>query len=826
MAIFNFLHQSAVYTLMARNVFAKLFFVLFFSLEISARIQANIEKHPPSIETKNINSERYLCLNYNSTSALCVFFFQNKWYLVWDCGKEKPHITLPNTKDLPPSMLSLEYADNVKDSNNCIILKFDIYTDMVPVVKRTTNGWSIYALPEYASREAAGSNQLIFDQQKQGIFRILSAKQVVPITLEFNDGCELYVLPTLQTDGGLDERQSDYVYLLETIQGACMIKLSDQLIMESQGNDLIFSSAITAPMDSELSIKALIDDKPNETFLRKGSLEPSLMRDELREKSTSHSDDIKKYSILKLKQAWLEIVIGEGLNALHTLELLESTNSAINKHYHFLLLKGFALCLAGKYEESAKILKSLPNTVETKFWTTLALSQLNQKVLFDENLIDILRNYPPNLTNILITIIIPYLFETEQIDLFKKVVDTIAPKYGVAKAITNFYIAKQMFNREDQTLGYKKLAKIAKAGNKHDLPVEFQTEAAFITYMFKNSTKPPAEIIKELEVLQTQSRGSAIEITIALEIIAQYEKIKNYIQVINILQDLAKRFEHKEERYGFSHKLDNYVLKFFKANNPEISQVKYVSLFHKYYNNLAKNPEFETIALSAANKLEQLNLIQKAANLVLSLYKSTTDTNKKYEYLLKACDLYLQNNNPDEVIALLHGNYPDADPKFKPDIAALLSKAYFKKKDYNTAINFLEEFPSKANKRAIADLYIQTSDYEKIASSLKDYLITLKDREDDKDREKAILQLSAAYRILSKFSDLKKLKSDVGEFMNETKSAKIFAAFCRPPAEEIQTLQEVHQYIIDDGNTIHDIIMHAQKVLSAESATEKPANAG
>lgn len=821
MAIFNFLHQSAAYTLMARTVFAKLFFVLLFSLHISAEPQADLKKKPPLIEVENINSEIHLCLNYQSASAMCIFFFQNKWYLVWDFGEEKPNITLPNTKDLPPSMLSLEYADNVKASNNCIVLKFDIYTDMVPVVKRTANGWSVYALPEYASQEAAGANQLIFDQQKQGIFRILSAKHVAPITLEFDDGCELYVLPTTQTDGGLDEHQSDYVYLLETIQGACMIKLSDQLIMELQGNDLSFSSYIAAPMDSELSIKALIDDKPSETFLRKGSTEPSLMRDELREKSTAYSNDIKQYTHLKLRQAWLEIVIGEGLNAIHTLELLEGANPAITQHYYFLLLKGFALCLAGKYEASVKILKSLPSTVETKFWTAIAISQLNKKVCFDANLIAILRNYPPNLTNILMAMIIPYLFETEQIDLFKKVIDTIAPKSGVAKAITNFYIAKQIFNREDQALGYTKLAKIAKAGNQHSLPVEFQTEAVFITYMFKNSTKPPVEIIKELEALQTQSRGSAIEIKIALEIISQYEKVKNYIQVINILQDLAKRFENKEERYGFSQKLDTYVLKFFEENNPEISQVKYVSLFNKYYKNLAKNPAFETIALSTASKLEQLNLIQKAANLVLSLHKSTTDTNKKYEYLLKACDLYLQDNKPDEVITLLHSNYSDADTKFKPEIAVLLSKTYFKKKDYNKAVKFLEEFPSKANKRAIADLHIQIADYENVATSLKNYLITLKEREDDKDREKAILQLAAAYLILLKFTDLKKLNSDIGEFMNETKSAKIFAAFCRPPAEEIQTLQEVQQYIIEDGNTIRDIIMHAQKVLSAESATKK-----
>lgn len=419
MAIFNFLHQRAFHTLMVRSVFAKFFFIIALSTYLSSTPSAIPEKNGPTIEAKNMADKRYLCFNHKSASAMCVFFFQNKWYLVWDCGEEIPYQPLPTNRNLPPSMLNLEYATEIKTSHNCLVLKFDVYTDMVPVVNHTQNGWAIYAMPDYLSNDIPIPNQLIFDQQKQGNFRILSAQKTVPVILHFPDGDELYVLPTLQADAGLDTHESDCVSILETIQGACMITRSDQLIMAIQGNDLSFSTAKEPPMNSELYIKSLGDEAPKETFFRKGSTEPVLIRDIVKEYAV-HQKKLDDYTILKLKQAWLEIVISEGTNAINTLNLLFEKNSDISQHRYFLFLKACALCLTGKYQESIKIFKLLPKNVETKFWLNIALSQLSEKVWFDENIIAILRSYPTNLANRLTARILPYLFKLNKLICSKK----------------------------------------------------------------------------------------------------------------------------------------------------------------------------------------------------------------------------------------------------------------------------------------------------------------------------------------------------------------------------------------------------------------------
>lgn len=817
MAIFNFLHQCAIHTLMVRSVFAKFFFVIAFSFCLHSTPEVIKEKLLPAIEAKNIADKRYLCFQHKSASTMCVFFFQHKWYLVWDCSEELPTQPLPTNRDLPPSMLNVEYATEVKTSHNCVVLKFDVFTDMVPIVTHTKNGWAIYAMPDYLSNDIPIPNQLIFDQQKQGNFRILSAQRTIPVTLTFPDGDELYVLPTPQADAGLDMHESDCLSILETIQGACMIKRSDQMVMETQGNDLSFTPTKDPPMHSEMYIRRLGDEQPKETFLRKGSIEPALMRDIVKEHS-AHQKQLSDYTLLKLRQSWLEITIGEGANALNTLSLLFTKNSAIANHRYFLFLKGCALCLSGQYLESVKVFKTLPKNVETKLWLNIALSQLNEKVWFDDNLIAILRAYPTNLSNQLITIVIPYLFETEQVNLFKKVMSEIPPQSGSAKAIGEFYLAKQNFMREDTDFGYQELLKIAKEGYKQALPIEFQVEARFITYMFKNGSNPPQELIKELSTMRTQARGSDIEIKIAMKLIEELEKVKNFVEVINILQDLEKRFTDKERHFGFTQKLEDYVFKFFTEDNSEISQLKYVSLFNKYRKQLASHPEFEVIALKTAEKLEQLNLIDQAADLILDINRHNPDNPKKFKYLLKAAELYWKDSQYDKVINILQDLYPQADEKEKPELGFMLANAYSGKKEYQTAITYLSEFSSKTHKRAVADIYIQQEDYQKIIESLKDYISLLTDRDDDSMREKAILQLAATYRILSDRNELKKLYTEASEFMKDRDSYKAFAAFCRPHATELQTAQEVKDYIAD-GQALNELISNAQKVLFENDET-------
>ncbi len=822
MAIFKFLHQCALHTLMARSAFAKFFFATLFSFCLQSTPEVLPKKDLPIIEAKNMADKRYLCLNHKSESAMCVFFFQNKWYLVWDCGTEMPNQSLPANQELPPSMLNLEYANEVKTSHNCVVLKFDVYTDMVPVVTHTTSGWAIYTMPDLLSNDIPIPNQLIFDPQKQGVFRILSAKKVIPITIEFPEGDELYVLPTLQVDAGLDSHEYDYVNILETAQGACMITRSDQIVMEFQGNDLSFSMTKEPLMHSELYIRRLDDEAPRETFFRKGSYDPPLMRDVLKELAMTNNKS-SHYPILKLRQAWLEITIGESMNALNTLNLLLEKHPEIGQHHYFLLLKGSALCLSGKYQESVEILKNLPKNVGNKIWLNIALSQMNEKVWFDNNLINIVRCYPENLANQITAMVIPYLFETEQISLFKKVMDEIPPKSGAAKAIGEFYLAKQKFMRDDTDEGYQDLVKLSKEGNQKALPIEFQVEAKFLTYMFKNGSKPPQELIKELSTMRTQARGSDIEIKISLKLIEELEKIKDFVEVINILQDLEKRFADKERHFGFTQKLDEYVLKFFVDDDSTISQVKYVGLFTKYYKKMINHPDFATIALKTASKLEQLNLLEQAANLIIEINRQKADNPDKFKYLLKAAELYLKDYKYDLAIKILKDSYLSADEKIKPQLAALLAKAYAGKKEYQTAINHLNEFPNKINKRSIADIYIQQEDYPNIIASLKDYLVALNEREDDAMREKAILQLAATYRIISNHTELKKLYDQLSEFMQDKESFKAFAAFCRPPAAELQTTQEVKDYI-KDGEAINDILVRAQTVLFNinETTASKP----
>ena len=68
-----------------------------------------------------------------------------------------------------------------------------------------------------------------------------------------------------------------------------------------------------------------------------------------------------------------------------------------------------------------------------------------------------------------------------------------------------------------------------------------------------------------------------------------------------------------------------------------------------------------------------------------------------------------------------------------------------------------------------------------------------------------------------------KTTAEAAEFMQDRPSYKAFAAFCRPHAAELQTAQEVKDYIAD-GEALNDLVIQAKKILldSGEATAPPP----
>ncbi len=785
---------------MVHFLVAKLFFII---ISVCC-INIHAEVPSVSISCAELGNSRYLRLNSSSDSGLAIFLLHGKWYAVWDYGDQAVDFELPKQEEWPAGFISIEKVQGIKSSRPCVILSLNISIEMMPMVIKTEKGWAINAISEHLVRSDPNPNQVAFDHQKLGYFRLLNAGNTASIKLNMPTGEELSIIPTFQPDTGLDEIRSEYVDVHESAQGVCLYIKSDQVLLERQGKDATCFPVGDPMLYSEKYLEQN-SNLPTQTFIQLGDF-TSRVRASLNEEANR---DPKKRALLLLKQTWVEIAICEGEEAKQTIALLGQEVPDLTQTLIYQVLLGFSEFLSQDYHESLKTLELLPNTPEVNFWRVLSRSQLGERTSFGDEIVSILKNYPPDLRDYILVKLVPHLFESQQVERLKAIHHAITPKSEIAKAVMAFYQAMYTFIREDKEIGYNLLQKIARNEAGYVVPVELQAEARLETYLYKHADAPVGDIISELDILRTQSRGNDVEVKICLKLIEQLEKKKDYAKIIEVVQDLIQRFSKFDISLGLNQLLKSYVQKFFMSENVNISPVKTIGLFRKYKTIIESHTEYEKIAENVVHQFERLDLLDQAVSLLTELFQKASSNEKKIELQLRVGNISVRNGKADEAIKLLSGIYPAISEKHQKETAKILAKAHVLKKDHEATIKWLKYHPTKENKRAIVDVYIVMQDYTRVIDSLKDYLSSLKDREDDDARELGLVQLAAAHYVQKDFDKLKALHEDYKDFMNGRKSEKTFAMLCRPRAEELKTAQEVRAYI-GDAEVLKEIFTKAK----------------
>lgn len=796
----NNLRSRAIHRLMIHFFLAKLFFMIFC---ISCKIDllaANPTAHStPSISCINIKNKRYLQLNSNEDTHLAIFLFRDNWYVVWSSQEPSTNLTIPPQEEWPAGFIALKNSSDVKTSKPCFIMSFKVPAEMMPMVTKTEKGWAIHVVSEYLLKDNPNPDQISLDHSNTGQFRILNVRNPSFIRLNMPTKEELSIILTDHPDTGLDFAQYDYADVYESIQGACLYLKSDQLFVEKQGQDATYYLTKNPILYSQAQIEE-VDTTPTTTFIRQGVF-TSMFRNSLAEKALY---DKKNRPLYLLRQAWIEIALGEGNEAIQTILLLEKEHPKFSKSFTYQAILGIAQCLSQRYTQSLQTLASLPNTPEINLWRTLSKSQIDEQAIFETNAIDILKEYPSNLRDYILSKIIPHLFESRQIKLLKAIFKDIPSQTKNTQTVITFYKAMYTFTFEDQEQGYKLLLPIAKNETSQPMPFEFITEARLETFFHEHGNDPIDTIIAELDILRTQARGHDVEVKICLKLIEQLEKKKNYPAIIELLQDLSARFKKFDISIGFHQLLSYYLEKFFITDSSDTPPTKVISLFVKYNDLISHYYIYESIAAHVASLYEKVDLLDKAVLLLTDVAAKTTNINKKAQYQLKIGKLYVQNEKPEAAINLLTKIYPQLEEQYQKSATTILAKAYCQKKDYHKAIHWLQHHPNKKNLRQIADIYIEQENYPHIVNSLRDYLSILTNDDDD-NRELALIQLAAAYHIQKKSAQLKELYETHKEFMQGRKNEDIFAMFCRPHAEHLQTPQDAYNYI-HDGNTLREIL--------------------
>lgn len=776
---------------------AKLFFIIFSFCCTNTFLSADSTQTIPisSISCSNIGNTRYLELNSSKKSLLAVFYLQEKWYIIWDTKESISDISLPPKGEWPTGLLSLEKVSDIQTSRPCLIFSFKTPFEMMPMVTKTEKGWSIHIVSEYFLQNNPNPNQISFDLQNVGQFRIVNAGNASFITLNMPTKEELSIILTEHPDTGLDSAQYAYVDIHESVQGGCLYLKSDQLFVEKQNQDAAYYPIKDPLLCSQEELKT-IQTTPSISFIQSGDF-TGTFRNFLAVKAV---EEQKQRPLHLSRQAWVEIALGEGDEAMQTILLLGRDFSDFSESLAYQIILGISQCLSQKYKQSLKTLAPLPNTPEINLWKNISKSQIDERAIFDENIVSILKKYPTNLREYILIKIVPFLFDSRQIRVLKNILQEIVPQTESLQAIMSFHKAMYIFTFEDREQGYKLLLPIANKTTPYSVPPELESEARLETYFHDHGNDPIDKIITDLDILRTQARGYDIEVKICLKLIEQLEKKKNYIKIIEILQDLSARFKKFDVTIGFHQLLSKYLKQFFITNSSDTSPTKVISLFVRYKSTIIHYPIYDEIAEHVASLYEKLNLLDKSISLFAELAAKTKDSDKKTKYQLKIAQLYIQNFKPQQAINLL----ADIHDEYKKQASIIFAKAYCLQNDYHSAIHWLQQYPTKESLREIANIYIEQEDYPHVVNSLKDYLAILK-QEDESDREQALVELAATYNIQKKPDQLKELFHANKEFMKGRKSEKIFAMFCHPHAEHLQTIEEVYEYI-HDGDILKEIL--------------------
>lgn len=792
---------------MVRFLVTKFFFIPWVCLFVFCTQTAALTPTQQRISSEQIGTIKYMLLSSQEPTGLAMFFLHGKWYLVWDHPDSE--INVPQNVDWPVGISDVEKITTIKSSRPCTILMVNVVSEMIPIITKNDKGWSIHLVSKYLLKEDPNPNQISIDRQKFGHFRILNAGNANFLVIEMPTGEKLNILPTIYPDTGLYPEQSEYLNVYESNQGACLYFKSDKIFIDKQGRDISLFPSNDPLIFSELYTEVIKETPPNQNFVKRGEFTYGL-RSFLTQKSV---DDPKKKALHLMRRAWVELALVHGDEAKQTAKLIAAEYPDLAKSFTHRMISGFAAFLADDhdyYPESIKILEALPKTPEVRFLIGLCRTQLSEREKFTNIIIPILKNYPNDLRDYILVKLVPHLFDSQQIAILKTINETFSPISGVAKATLDFYHAMYVFTHEYRDDGYKLLEKIAKNQTEYVVPVEFEAEARMETYLYKNADAKLEEIIKELDIIRTQCRGNDVEVKICLKLAHYLEKQKNYVRIIEIFDDLLKRYKKFDISLGFNYMLRDYVDKFFNAENGAVSPVRSIALFRKYKELIESHKNHKKILEWVAGEFERIDLLDQATELLREVLEITSDEKHRIELKIRIGRLYVQNYKPKEATDLLEELYPQADNDKKKDIAQLISKALLLKKEPEKAIKWLERYPSKENRRIIISVCIESKDYDNAIFYLKEYLEYLKPKEDDELKEAALEQLAAAYYVKKETIPLKVLCDTHKEFMTKRKSEKRFNMLCRPGAADLKSSKEVREYITDDAETIKEILKNAE----------------
>lgn len=359
--------------------------------------------------------------------------------------------------------------------------------------------------------------------------------------------------------------------------------------------------------------------------------------------------------------------------------------------------------------------------------------------------------------------------------------------------------------------------------NKDDL---FRTKAglALTILLAKKGEIKEEEIIDRLERLRYAWRGDELEANVNYWLGDAYFKKKNYIKGLSIMRNAAALAENEVLASRITTDMtQTFASMYLGPDLKDISALDAVAVYEEFSELTPTGPEGDRLVQMLAEHLVNSDLLGRASKLLKYQVDHRLEGKEKLRIAIRLAAIELLDKNPQEAInALIKAedtlkrlsNSPENRMK-QHEIDLLRIRAYSQNKQYNRAMQLIENLPQSANvSRLKADVAWQAGYWEEAATALNNVLAEENINEKSglsKEQESLILNRAIALNLTGDRIGLANMRKKYSALMQATNRANQFELITRAQQSGLLADRETLMSAVSEVDMFKDFLESYRK---------------
>ena len=636
--------------------------------------------------------------------------------------------------------------------------------------------------------------------------------------------------------------KKDYIYndfqLLETYKGITIVPFTDNIsvINTKDGNISIGDASIIKKFDNN---EEIISDNKNKILkydIEKGGVIYQLSKwhgasdynvelKKITKIINSNSQD-KLESRFKLVELYLAHKMYQ--EALSYLNYIRDIYDYSTKSVRYRLLYVLALYMNNEFNKASNLLNSITIEIfddkqkeEIEFWKQFIKNKTtdNSNILTScMEYIDRFIRYYDHLQEEIFLSELQSAINLGNIDLAMKLSYYIGKKIKLDNLnYYNILKARLMVAKGDIEDGIQLLSSIFISENddKNKALALFEKINIMETQGLINTD----DAITELEEIKFISRiDSKFEIELLYKMGALYKKKEDFYNTFSKWQEMIKYYPTSKYVFMVNKEMGKLFEYLFVGEGIEkIDNIESIRLYYEFEELIPIGRLGIEIVMEVVDRLLEINLLEKAIDLVKHMVEFRLTGKEKLIYVLKLASLYMEDSKIDEAQELLDNyDFINLQDVFYREYIYLNAKISIQKKEYQLAIDYLDGIFSERAQDVKEEVYWISKDWLPLMQMLER---DLKYRNNPGGKLTAkevnkVLKLVIAYSNTDKDKELKNLKEAFFDIMPENSRHILSLNTMTNLSYDIDinnvgstaNIQEINQLIKEYKNLIKDEI--------------------